>query len=113
MVVTPPTASIGIQSGRSRVLIGLGPTLEDRVATIEARLAVAEQELSQQLTQLAEHKADVDRKAAAAEERQRAEIALVHELVKALSADPVPRRLWGVAFLVTGILLNIAALWLT
>ena len=49
---------------------------------------------------------------AAIEEIQRAQITSVHKLVKAVSADSIRRRLWGVIFIGSGTLVTIVALWL-
>jgi hypothetical protein len=112
VVVQVSGASLSIGGGRARVSIDYGPTLEGRIKTIEARLAEVGQDLAALTTRLTGHEGAITQRVAAVEESQREQIAAVRQLVKALSAGSILRRLWGAGLIVVGTALVTAALWL-
>jgi len=89
-----------------------GPTLEGRIATIEARLDDVDEDLNHLRSRLREQEAQLARRIRDVEERALAETAAVQQLVKALSADSIRRRLIGGILIVVGTFLTIVALWL-
>jgi signal transduction protein with GAF and PtsI domain len=112
VVVTPVGASLGIGYAIGRVSISHGTTLEGRIATIEARLDDVDQDLKQLRTRLSDQQAQLARRISEAEESLRGETAAIQQLVKALSADSIRRRLIGGTLIVAGTFLTILALWL-
>jgi hypothetical protein len=112
VVVTPVGASLGIGGSTARISISHGPTLEGRIATIEARLDDVDEDLNHLRSRLREQEAQLARRIRDVEERALAETAAVQQLVKALSADSIRRRLIGGILIVVGTFLTIVALWL-
>jgi hypothetical protein len=110
--VMPGTGSLSMGFGRVRVR-QQGTTQKGRIAAVEANLAQVDQELDQLWARVGEQQGELARKLSETEERQRTEIASVHQLVKALNADALVRRIWGGVLIVIGTVLTVAALWLT
>lgn len=111
-VVIPAPALLAIGTTAPRVIVSQGTTLNGRLAAVEAHLDYVDEELRSLRTQLADQQGEAARRVAEVEDRQRHAVASVHQLVKALSADSLLRRLWGVGFIVVGTFLTIVALWL-
>jgi len=112
VVVTPVGASLGIGGSTARLSISHGPTLEGRIATVEARLDSVDEDLKLLATRFRDQHAQLALRISEAEASLRAETAAVQQLVRALSADSIRRRLIGGILIVVGTCLTIVALWL-